>query len=62
MNSEWEELRNRLRQECNIPYVSILAIAPEINKVNLDRRRAREERASALYDGQRIGTYKGRDI
>lgn len=72
-NNEWEELSRRWREECAKPYVCRWSKAPDIGKVDLSMiagfddsylgiRRAREERASALYDGERIGTYKGRDI
>lgn len=57
MNSEWEELRKYWLEECNIQYVSIWAKAPDIRM-----RSELEKRASALYDGKRLGTYKGRDI
>lgn len=72
MNNEWAEIRKRWKDE-NKPYVCRWSKAPDISKVDLSMiagfddcylgiRRAREERASALYDGKRIGTYKGWDI
>lgn len=62
MNSEFIDLRNKWAADNNMPFVCRWHRKPDISKVNLDRRSEGEEKASALYDGERIGTYKGRDI